>query len=98
MAGADDDASREYVEDVEMGDLREPPTETTPDDKTRRWVTYALVLLLAVLALGGLSIAAAGVMDPSVESDVLDKVFNPVVALTSTAVGFYFGENRRRHK
>lgn len=64
---------------------------TVDADRVRQHLSYALLALLAVVALGSMFIAAVGLMKLQDVKTLLEVVFTPIVALTGTVLGFYFG-------
>lgn len=78
-----------------------PEIRVDPDTHTRRWVSFALLGLLAAIVVASFvglfwafyKPAAAGVQDVrfGYMTDLLNIVFGPVIALVSSVVGFYFG-------
>lgn len=67
-----------------------------PDPETiRRFLAYSLVGLLALMVLGTLFSYIAGWLDVA-ELKELSILITPVLTLTGTAVGFYFGASDLR--
>jgi uncharacterized protein YneF (UPF0154 family) len=86
-----------YVEDEEpAAGLEYPdPPAPKPTDIVRRNITYALILLIAILAIGAGVIAASHRLPVTEVNELLDRLFTPIVVLAGTATGFYFAERRR---
>ncbi|WP_375397295.1 hypothetical protein [uncultured Sphingomonas sp.] len=80
-----------------------PPTKTLPDTMVRMWVSYALLLLLAVIVLAAFyALFQINGHPPQPNTDdnaadasrlmsLMNVVFGPIVTLFSSVVGFYFG-------
>jgi len=68
--------------------------EPSFDDRTRRWIALILVGLLAVVTLAALVSFIVNWLDVS-ELKELGILITPVLTLTGTAVGFYFGANKQ---
>ncbi len=64
------------------------------EDETRRYVTYWLLGLLSVLEILAAAALVSGLITVEVFKE-LNVVIAPVVALTGTALGFYFGKSRK---
>jgi hypothetical protein len=60
-------------------------------EKTRSWLALALVAQLASIALGLLFLTAFGKLKIDDAKDLIDGILSPLIALTGTALGFYFG-------
>lgn len=84
-------------ENEAMGSLAPPPVSPGHEDVTRKHITYALLFLLGLLSVLAPALVASGLMTVNDWSEVFDKIYTPIVALTGTAVGFYFGQGRRRN-
>lgn len=61
---------------------------------TRRWLAYGLILLLASIALLSLAAVVFGWQKTDDVKSIADVVFPPVVALTGSALGFFYGVER----
>jgi hypothetical protein len=74
----------------------EPPTLTLGDtieghrETTRRWLALILVIVFASAVLFSLASVVLGAPVDDVKS-VLEVLIPPLVALTGSVVGFYFG-------
>jgi hypothetical protein len=64
-------------------------------DRVRGILAICMVALLSGCMLLSYLWIAAGWMKPTDAKDVLGSVFPPVVALTGTVLGFYFGGKNR---
>jgi hypothetical protein len=60
-------------------------------ETTRSWLALALVGLLASVSLGLLLLTAFGKLKIEDAKDLIDGILSPLIALTGTALGFYFG-------
>lgn len=60
-------------------------------EKTRSWLAIGLVALLATVALSLIGLTAAEFLDESTTKDLVAGILSPLIALTGTALGFYFG-------
>lgn len=85
--------SFEEDRDPEEGLYRSQFREPSFDDRTRRWIALALVGLLAIITLAALFSFILNKLDVS-ELKELSILITPVLTLTGTAVGFYFGANK----
>lgn len=65
------------------------PTEAR--EKTRGRLAVGLAILLAIVALTLVSLVAANELSAEEAKDLGEIVFSPIVVLTGTALGFYFG-------
>ena len=64
---------------------------TTRQEKTRSQLALALVGLLAAVALLLITLTAAEALGPETTKDLVAGILSPLIALTGTALGFYFG-------
>lgn len=71
---------------VELGDVIRRHREGT-----RRWLAFGLVLLLAFLAMLSLSAIVFGWQTTENVRSAVEVLLPPIVALTGSALGFYFG-------
>jgi hypothetical protein len=71
-------------------------SETTEKHRegTRRWLAFGLLLLLAAIALLSVGAVILGLQNTDDVKSIADVVFPPIVALTGSALGFYFGSER----
>ena len=85
-----------FEEDRDPGKgLRNPPlAQPSFDDKTRRYIAGALVGLLALITIASLASFICGALTVD-ELKELGILITPVLTLTGTAVGFYFGANTK---
>jgi hypothetical protein len=60
-------------------------------EKTRSELALALVALLAAVALSLIALTAAEALGPETTKDLVAGILSPLIALTGTALGFYFG-------
>jgi hypothetical protein len=60
-------------------------------EKTRSWLAFSLVALLATIALSLIGLTAGKLLDPSATKDLVAGILSPLTALTGAALGFYFG-------
>ncbi|MGH2854463.1 MAG: hypothetical protein ACRDLF_09790, partial [Solirubrobacteraceae bacterium] len=60
-------------------------------EKTRSELALGLVLLLATVAISLIGLTAASLLSPETTKDLVAGVLSPLIALTGTALGFYFG-------
>jgi hypothetical protein len=60
-------------------------------EHTRAWLAGGLAVLLAILGVMLISMTAADALNLGEAKDLAAVIFSPIVVLTSTAVGFYFG-------
>ena len=60
-------------------------------EKTRSWLAIGLVALLAAIALSLIGLTAAELLPESTTKDLVAGILSPLIALTGTALGFYFG-------
>jgi len=61
---------------------------------TRRWLAFGMVLLLGAVAMLSLAAVAFGLQPSEDIKSIADIVFPPIVALTGSALGFFFGVER----
>jgi hypothetical protein len=66
----------------------------TGREATRRHVALILVGVLGTIALGLVVFVAAGWLSIEEAKDLSAAVLSPIVAVTGTALGFYFGAAR----
>lgn len=87
----------DITEEATMSGGLNPPVqgEGKHDNDTRRRITYALLLLLAVVVCTSLALVGSHQVSSADMNELLDRLFTPLVALAGTALGFYFGERRR---
>lgn len=67
---------------------KEPPHP----DTVRQFLAYSLVALLALMVLGALCSYIAGWLNVD-ELKELSILITPILTLTGTAIGFYFGSS-----
>jgi hypothetical protein len=63
----------------------------TIQEKTRSYIAKGLVLLLVVVALSLIGLTAWGKLSINDSKDLAGAVLSPLIAVTGTALGFYFG-------
>jgi|SRR5919197_1024308 hypothetical protein len=63
-------------------------------EKTRRQLALILAALLAIIALCLLTFVATNLLTDGEAKDLAAAVLSPIVAVTGTALGFYFGGQR----
>jgi hypothetical protein len=63
-------------------------------EKTRRNLALILAALLFIVAILLVSLTATGDLKVETTKDLAASVLSPVVAVTGTALGFYFGGHR----
>jgi hypothetical protein len=69
-----------------------PDYDPTPRrEETRSLLAIALVALLAAVALGILLLTGFSELKIEDAKDLIDGILSPLIALTGTALGFYFG-------
>jgi hypothetical protein len=61
---------------------------------TRRWLAYGLIILLGAIALLSLLAVIFGWQKTDDVRSIADVVFPPIVALTGSALGFFYGVER----
>lgn len=61
---------------------------------TRRWLAYGLVMLLAAVALISLAAVVFKWQTTDEVKSIADVIYPPIVALTGSALGFFFGVER----
>ena len=72
-----------------------PPYDPLPrQEKTRSWLAFTLVGLLAFISLALIFLTAFGPLKPDETKDLVAGVLSPLVALTGAALGFYFGGHK----
>jgi hypothetical protein len=93
-----------------MADETEPapvPTPRAPElgppydpaehrEHTRAQLAEGLAVLLAVVAILLIVLTAAKAISISDAKDLAEVIFSPIVVLTGTALGFYFGVHQGR--
>ncbi|MFF0818413.1 hypothetical protein ACFYVR_25190 [Rhodococcus sp. NPDC003318] len=86
----------EADEPAPRGGLDSPRIGPPPSfhDETRRTIAMILVILLALVTIGSLASFIAGWLEVG-ELKELGIILTPVLTLTGTAVGFYFGANNK---
>jgi hypothetical protein len=60
-------------------------------EKTRSQLALGLLILLAAVALSLVGLTAAHRLAPETTKDLVAGILSPLVAVTGTALGFYFG-------
>lgn len=63
-------------------------------EKTRRNLALILAALLFIVAILLVALTASGNLNIETTKDLAASVLSPVVAVTGTALGFYFGGHR----
>ena len=63
-------------------------------ESTRRWLAGGLVGLFATVTVLSLAAVITGWQDVDVVKSVLEVLVPPIVALTGSALGFFFGVER----
>ncbi len=77
--------------------LGAPPYETQPYDprelreKTRSKIALKLVCLLMLVSLSLIGLTAGGLLTIDEAKDLAGAVLSPIIAVTGTALGFYYG-------
>jgi hypothetical protein len=70
------------------------PDIEAAQEKTRRQLALILAWLLFITALSLIGLVAVNAIDIEDAKDLAASVLSPVVAVTGTALGFYFGGHR----
>lgn len=86
------------VEDVEQPGSKSPYRAINiPQhrEQTRRYLALVLTLLLSLVVLGAGGLVAANYPGEEIRS-FLEVVFTPLVTLTASVLGFYFGSTDDR--
>lgn len=60
-------------------------------ESTRSWLAKALAWLLSATTISIVGLAAADLLSVNEATDLAQVVLSPLVAITGTALGFYFG-------
>jgi|GEM_PF-6267569 len=60
-------------------------------EETRSYIAKGLVLLLVAVALALIGLTAWGKLSIDEAKDLAGAVLSPLIAVTGTALGFYFG-------
>lgn len=69
-----------------------PDYDPTPlREKTRSQLAVGLLALLAIVALSLIGLTAWHKLAPDTTKDLIEGILSPLVAVTGTALGFYFG-------
>jgi hypothetical protein len=69
-----------------------PDYDPTPRrEKTRSELAIGLLALLAVVALSLIGLTAWHRLAPDTTKDLVEGILSPLIAVTGTALGFYFG-------
>jgi len=69
-----------------------PPYDPNPlREKTRSRLALGLLILLGIIALSLIGLTAASRLQPDTTKDLVEGILSPLVAVTGTALGFYFG-------
>ena len=80
------------------GQLTYSPTLSSDVEKhregTRRWLAYGLILLLGTIALLSLAAVAFKWQKTADIKSIVEVLFPPIVALTGSALGFFYGVER----
>jgi hypothetical protein len=63
-------------------------------EETRSWLAQGLLVLLGAVALSLVGLLAANLLNEAEAKDLATGVLSPIVAVTGTALGFYFGGHR----
>ncbi|CAI8897757.1 hypothetical protein [Pseudomonas sp. IT-P176] len=78
-----------------LTDITTRPYDSRPhDDHARRLLAYSLVLLLALVTLGAMTLFVIPGTDQEALKNLLNQILGPLVALVSAATGFYFATKR----
>src|SRR5689334_8157795 len=94
------DASGEVYLSVEIPEV-DGQAKIQPHDAVRRGLAWALVILLALIVVAGLTLLALSRvigLDPGHLNTTLQLFFTSVLTLVSTVLGFYFGTQKRRSR
>jgi hypothetical protein len=69
-----------------------PPFDPLPrQEKTRTWLAFSLLGLLAFISIALIFLTAFGPLKEGETKDLVAGILSPLVALTGAALGFYFG-------
>jgi len=69
-----------------------PDYDPTPRrEKTRSQLALGLLILLAAVALSLIALTAWHRLAPDTTKDLVEGILAPLIAVTGTALGFYFG-------
>lgn len=79
-------------ETIEPDKIDPGSTSAARRENTRTWIAFGLLFMLAAVAAAWILIALfTDISGDDPVGPALDKIFAGVLALTGTAVGFYFG-------
>ena len=102
MTGAAPDAAREldFTDDPPVSPGADTPIERDYDpepdrEKVRGRIAQGLTLAVALIAVLAVILLSTGVLDKD-EVDSLQAFFTPLITLSATALGFYFGGKSAR--
>lgn len=74
--------------------IREPGKEYDPRpirEETRSWLARVLVYLLVAVTLTLIGLTAGGLLTIDEAKDLAGAILSPLIAVTGTALGFYYG-------
>lgn len=75
-----------------LASVRTEPYDPAPlREETRSWLAQGLLILFGVVALALVGLLAADRLTDAEAKDLATGVLSPIVAVTGTALGFYFG-------
>jgi hypothetical protein len=95
MPGSED--GKETGDGPQVLSLGPPAFETKPYDprplreKTRSKIALKLVWLLVLVAASLIGLTAGGLLTIDEAKDLAGAVLSPIIAVTGTALGFYYG-------
>jgi len=70
--------------------------ESTYDpSQSREWARNSVLAILILTVVSAFVLGSYLAVNFSEFKELLQIVFGPIIALTSTAIGFYFGERKR---
>jgi fatty acid desaturase len=88
MTAVEDPAERSTPQTPTLGEKYDPAEHR---EHTRARLAAGLAFLLAIVALLLITLTASGSLSLDTAKDLAAVIFSPIVVLTGTALGFYFG-------